>query len=104
MTPLNYTHLQEFGFTLLIPIVSRNKTANDEALTMWGKEIENRVIRLELHKAANAKEDSSLQQGPAPFYPEGLKVFTGEKNSPELQYEATIFYTEELAAFLTPES
>ena len=104
MTPLNYSHLQELGFTLLIPIVGQNKPEQDEAVTMWGKEMDNRVIRLEFHQKINgtAGDESKQEKQSAPFHPGGLKLYAGEKTSPELQYEATIFYAEELDAFMKP--
>lgn len=103
MTPLNYSHLKEQGFTMLLPIISQNNAA-EEALTMWGKEWDNRVIRLEHHRLQNGREADSKKEDSAPFHPEGLQVFIGEKNAVELQYETTIFYGEELEALLIPES
>jgi len=100
MTPISYAYLQDKAFKLLIPIVSQNETQRNEALTMWGKEWDGRVIRLEHHSTdttLNATADTNEQ---APFYPEGLKVYIGEKGSLELQYEGIIFYEEELEPFL----
>lgn len=106
MTPLNYDFLQQKGFKLLIPIVSQNETPHDEALTIWVKEWDGKVIRLEYHKtttAPEAKENDGMEANQdAPFYPEGLKLYTGEKGALEWQYEGTILYAEELAPHLHP--
>lgn len=104
MTPLTYTFLQDRGFKMLIPIVSQNKSPNDEAMTMWGKELDNRIIRLEYHKTSIENNDSSTTDGAkeeTPFYPEGVELYMGEKDALEQQYIATINYIEELEPYLS---
>jgi hypothetical protein len=96
MTALTYDYLQQEGFKLLIPIVSQNQNPDDLELVMWGKEINSRVIRLEYHKT----EHNQAENDKAPFHPDGLKLFSGEKNEIELHYEATIFYEHELVDFI----
>ena len=54
MTPVTYNYLQSNGFRLLIPIVSQNEKPRDEALVMWGREMDGKMIRLEHHKTSTA--------------------------------------------------
>ena len=65
------------------------------------------MIRLEHHKnhpEPPQKNDPSqkAKENLAPFQPEGLKLFIGEKEAYELQFETTIHYVEELEPWLEP--
>ena len=104
MTPITYSFLQEQGFKLLIPIVSQNEKPLEEALTIWGKEWDGKVLRLEHHidKTNNTPDRQKPGEQEAPFYPEGLKLFEGEKGALELPYAGTVLYVEELRPYLPP--
>jgi hypothetical protein len=95
MTPITYNYLQNKGFKLLIPIVSQNENP-EEVLTMWGKECEDRIIRLEYH----SDKTTNTQNDQMPFHPEGLKLFMGERGAPEFSYEGKVTSVEELESYL----
>lgn len=103
MTLLNYHFLQENGFKLLIPIISENEQNLTEAVTVWGKEIDGQIIRLELHKksdktAIDLLPDTEIND--APFQPDGLQLYIGEKAEMDQPYVTTVHYIEELEPYL----